>query len=265
MAFNESYPGVGIYGQYCLVTGRMIGSSLEMDDLIRTLAGMDPEEAADDIAIRIFAAMRPSIFWNKTAIDSVAKMQETRPVDVLAWLLNRMLTPPNYRGSFVAIHHDRIKTYQWAAELDADWRELMMNRMINLDSRLSLSAQLFDGGFDALSIETLDDWLTQGEKAADKREKDMEMQTRWYRDGNTQSRAAKVESFFKKVAATPAKKAETEKTQTLNMMGSLLSTLMDGTATPESRSVSTPPIPAKPVAATPKSTGLSFLKKKAQG
>jgi hypothetical protein len=258
-AFTESYPGVDPTGTYCLMTGRMIGTNHEVIELVES-SDMDVEELADDIAIRLFASMRPGLFWNKMNLKSVANLQESRPVETLAWLLNRLLNPPQFKGDVFAINHDRIRTFQWCLTLDFEVRNELIDRLIALDARLNLNAQLPDFTFDTLSAKAIHLWLESAEKQADKREKAMELQTRWYRDGNTMSKAAAVQTFAKKKPESPAKVANTEKRQTAAMMDNLLAALMTGTATPDSRSVSTPKTPV--AGTTPKPTGLSFLAKK---
>ena len=264
--FCSNYPGVDPTATYCLATGRMIGANYEVTELVES-SDMDLEELADDIAMRLFAAMRPGIFWNKMTLRTVGNLQVTRPTETLAWLLNRLMNPPEFKGSIFAIHHDRILTFQWCESLSAETITRLVDALLNVDARLNLNAMsdgptldtlLFDG------VAAIDTFVTQANIKADKREKAMEMQTRWYRDGNTLSRAATVESFFRKRAESPspAKAASTEKAKTAIMMDNILAALMTGTATPDSRSVETPKATPAP-AATPKSGGLAFLKKKA--
>lgn len=261
-AFTDSYPGVDPTGTYCLMTGRMIGSNFEVIELVES-SDMDLEELADDIAMRLFASMRPGLFWNKMTLKTVAELQESRPIETLAWLLNRLLNPPQFKGNVFAINHDRILTYQWCQQLDFEVRDSLIERLIALDARLNLNQQLPDFTFDTLCFDgarAVHRWLDSAEKMADKREKQMEQQTRWYRDGNTMSKAAAVQTFAKKRPESPAKQASTEKRETAAFMDNLLTALMTGTATPDSRSVEAP----KPQPIQPKrvGTGLSFLQKK---
>lgn len=267
MFFGESYPNIDLYGVYCLTTGNRIGSSHEMDDLIRSFEGTDPEEVADDIAIRLFASMRPGLFWNKMTLRTVATLQTTRPVETLAWLLNRLMNPPNFKGDVFAIHHDRILAFQWCQALDSETRTKLLDRLIALDARLNLNAQLADFTIDSLHLDgakTLDRWLDSAEKRAAKLEAAREVEAKWHRDGNTMSRAASVETFFKSKPPSQAKVIDSEKRKTSALMDNLLAALMSGTATPDSRSVETPSAPTQPkLAPSQAGSGLAFLKKKA--
>lgn len=263
--FTENYPGVSAEGVYCLATGRLIGTNYEALELGESMlqSGMHPEEVADDLAIRLFASMRPGLFWNKMTLKTVAQLQESRPIETLAWLLNRLLNPPQFKGDVFAINHDRIMTYQWCQGLESEIRNSLIDRLIALDARLNLNQQLPDFTFDSLLMDgapAIHRWIDSAEKKAAQREKAMEQQTRWYRDGNTMSKAAAVQTFAKNKPESPAKAQATEKRKTQAMMDNLLAALMSGTATPDSRSVDTPK--AQPVQPKRVGTGLAFLQKK---
>lgn len=259
-AFNAAYPNIVIHGIYCQLTGKLIGESHENFDLVESLHG-DPEEIADDIAVRLFASMRPSMFWNKMNLDSLNEYRKSRPVESLAWLLNRLMTPLNHNGNTLAIHHDRINTYRWCESLEASVVTELVEALIHVDARLNLNGQFPDFTLETLSSESILSWCAKARVEAARLERARDMETRWYRDGNTLAKKANAAIFFESKPPSVKTEKQVEKRKTQALMDNILTALMTDTATPDSLSVN---LTIEPTAKPAKpSAGLGFLKKKA--
>jgi hypothetical protein len=136
---------------YCLVTGKAIGYTFpeELESVI-TFLDADLESAVDDLAMRITASMRPSMKWNKMREHDLDSMRKSAPVETMAYLLNRLITPPKdakYTG-FFSLHRDRIMLfhhlladYQLRYDVDADYRsawDSAMLMLLEIEAKLSL-------------------------------------------------------------------------------------------------------------------------------
>jgi hypothetical protein len=93
-AFREQYPTLNPFGIYCLFTGRLIGShpAREIHELIESMNG-DPDERADDLAMRLLASCRPSLRWNHLRVTDITSMRRTHPVETLCYLINGSSAP----------------------------------------------------------------------------------------------------------------------------------------------------------------------------
>lgn len=110
--------GVYIDGLYCLHTGKQIGSfdRTEIQFAIEDEITDSQEELIDALVVRTVASMRPSPALNKPDHITIRQLAARRPIDTLAYLLNRLygtrdlLTKRNGELSFGPLL-DRIKTH----------------------------------------------------------------------------------------------------------------------------------------------------------
>lgn len=142
-AFDQQYPSIDSSGIYCLFTGKLIGwtDTCELFDLLDSLPG-DPESAADDFAMRLFASMRPSMRWNKMRSDSLTHLSSTAPHETLAYLLNRLASPSsNTSGAdFITLHGERIHLFNHVSKFDSksdDFQHLLMF-LLDIESKVGL-------------------------------------------------------------------------------------------------------------------------------
>lgn len=134
-------------GIYCLFTGKQIGMT-DIDEfisLIDSFADPDPEGCADDLAMRLFASMRPSMRWNKMRSESLEDMRKSAPLETLSYLLNRLFMSQAGSGEgFVVEHGERIKTFQHISthynSSDEDFNSVML-MLLEIDSKLQLKSQ----------------------------------------------------------------------------------------------------------------------------
>ena len=131
--------GVDPCGIYCLFTGKRIGT-IDSDEFIALIESLDLdiESAADDLAMRLFASLRPSMRWNKMRSESLDLMRKQVPVETLAYLMNRLFAS-KVSGGFVTEHMERIKLYDHLAGFASDERfPELLHRMLEIDSKLNL-------------------------------------------------------------------------------------------------------------------------------
>jgi hypothetical protein len=197
--FQHAY-GFRLDGIYCQVTGKRVGITdiSEMRELIDSLPG-DPDAVADDIAVRIFASMRPSLFWNKMRESTLEEMRVSRPTELLAYLLNRLFAPER-GGNLLAIHHDRIRLWQRLEEWGVnDSTNTILYYMLEVDAKLSLSSlsapftvEDFLTRFESmpLLLERIQAWYVIQLDSYAKLIKRNELNTRWWRSGNALAKGA---------------------------------------------------------------------------
>lgn len=229
-AFATAYPNIDPYGLYCSVTGKLVGSALEVDDLIRSLPG-DAEDMADDIAMRLFASMRPGLFWNKMRSDTLNQLRKERPVELLAYLLNRAFQPLS-GGNPIVVNHDRIKTFTRCATLTAEQIGSLTYLLLEIDSKNGLTtvyptfrvSDFLSESFDIfMSFVTV--WHGLLMKEHDKMLKTRELETRWWRSGNALAKPAFFSAFMESAPKTERAQARSEKQADSDFMANFLSAL----------------------------------------
>lgn len=96
---------------YCSITGKQIGSlnTYEWRGLIESLSGTI-EEAADDLAMRSLASMRPSMRWNRMRMETLDEMRSSAPIETMAYLLNRLFESKDI-AKVMSQQLDRIHLY----------------------------------------------------------------------------------------------------------------------------------------------------------
>lgn len=219
---------------FCQFTGKPIGSidHSEFESLCDTIHG-EIEEAIDDLAIRIFASMRPSMKWNKFRLDTLDDMRKSAPVETLAYLLNRAFTPLSNGGSILAVHHDRIKTYQWCSELSNEQVKRLLDIFLEIDARNNLNEVFPNISVDILLSATwesliadLTKWYESQMEIYWRRTKQEEMTTRWYRSGNGMAKGAFFNSFMESKPPTPKTEKEAAKRKDSAFLDNVLASLL---------------------------------------
>jgi hypothetical protein len=263
--FKAEY-GFDINGMFCQVTGKRVGTmdSAELVDLIESLPG-DPDSVADDIAVRIFASMRPSLFWNKMREDSLEEMRKTRPIEVLAYLLNRLFTPER-NANMLAVHHDRIRLWQRLEEWGMnDSTNTILYYMLEIDAKLSLASLSAPftvedfltkfSGFDAL-LEMVQNWYKLQLDSYAKLLKRNELNTRWWRSGNALTKGAFFAAWQEAKPPTQKEAKDATKKAEREFFGGLLMGILGESAT-EAEEAAVKPEPIRlPVTKMPMKFGV---------
>jgi hypothetical protein len=245
--FIEEY-GFDPFGIYCQITGKRIGANHELEDLMESLPG-DPDMVANDIAVRIFASMRPSLFWNKMREDSLETLRRTRPMEVLAYLLNRLFTPE--RGAdLLAVHHDRIRLWQRLEEWGMnDSTNTILYYMLEIDAKLSLAslqapftAEDFLTRFESmpLLLERIQAWYAIQLDSYAKLLKRNELNTRWWRSGNALAKGAFGAAWMEQKPPTQKEIKESAKKEDRLFFGGILMGILGESATAEEVEAVTP-------------------------
>lgn len=233
IGFNPAY-------LYCQVTGKPIAKSTELVDLIESLKG-DVDGVIDDVALRVLASMRPSVFWNAMREHSLQDMRLQRPIELCAYLLNRLFAPSTGVDKLalpdrLGMYSDRIKSYALLAQWGMDERlDSMMFMLLELDAKLNLSREscpftAYDFFFDAPTHNERLAMLTEYyEKriAHYNRQQKVELdEARWFK-GNSLARTPYVSAFWEKKPLSPTQvkmqERQSEKALMTNLLADLLS------------------------------------------
>jgi len=220
--------GIDLAGVYCLHTGRRVGT---FDDFVIQFA-IDEESADDDetlvdaLVTRCVASMRPTPMLNKPDRVTLLNMAEKFPVDILAYLVNRLhgnrwLATHRPTDDILTPYIARIKTHSlwselalkgvdtrpwihWLLELDAkrnlhDLTPPMVERdrkgaWIETKTGESLF-HLIDESNHAELLAVLERWVFERVKEFDARDRQAEAQERWMR-GNTMTQPAYARSWI---------------------------------------------------------------------
>ena len=111
--------GVDPLRMYCLHTGKPMGT-LDIDELAEAIYEESDddelESVVDGLVVRTVISMRPSPALNKPDLATIREMSVRRPVDALAYLLNRLygsrdLITKRQPDAFKALL-ERIKTHR---------------------------------------------------------------------------------------------------------------------------------------------------------
>lgn len=202
-AFESQYPGVDFTAIYCLFTGAPIGNThtCELEMLLDSLPG-DPESAADDLAIRLFASMRPGLRWNKMRSESMEELRCSDPVGMASFLAIRAFKPLS-GGSAIVQNHESILIYQRLTEMDFEIREELTHILLEIDAKNNLnstyptfSSAVFLAESDSEILARLREWYLAEIETYNKRQKQLEATSRWHRYGNTLANSAFAGSFM---------------------------------------------------------------------
>lgn len=207
---------------YCQVTGKPIGrfETEEFEAIVDELQG-DDESAADDLAMRILASLRPSLRWNKFRDTTLVDMRVKHPVETLAYLVNRLFHPLNHRktaiGDLLRFYEQRIKAFAMLSEWGVnDSTNTLTYLLLELDAKWNLDTEWapfsWDDFFNAESmshrIELLQKWQERRIADWDKKMAALEYQTKWSRTGNAIAKPAYASAYMEN---RPVSKVEIKK------------------------------------------------------
>lgn len=232
-------------GIYCAVTGKMVGMTLneEFVSLVESLSvegEADAEQIADDIAIRIFSSMRPSMRWNSFKSDGIKTHREKHPVETLAYLVNRMFAPIGWRkmglNERLASNADKIRAYSiiesWGVN---DATNTLLYMLLEIDAKWSLDTESAPFSWMAFflnapdmdaRVSMLQSWYATRMEAWAKRVKAEEMQVKWTRHGNAVSKPAFQAAFMENRPLSVTAIKQAEKVAEKTMWGDLLFEIM---------------------------------------
>lgn len=219
--------GIDISAVYCLHTGRVAGrfEDFVLEFAIAEEQSDDLESLDDALVARTIASMRPTPMLNKPDRLTLERLASTHPVDILAFLVNRL-----HGNRHLATHRNleildpyvwRIHTHQrwtelaaagvdlkpwihWLLELDAK-RNLhdmtppslsldKLNRWIRTNNGTSLF-QLLTLENHKLMLSIFEAWTFERLKEYDQRDREALAQDRWFR-GNSMTQPAYVQSWI---------------------------------------------------------------------
>jgi len=229
----ESTWGVDIRAMYCLYTGKRIGEldwSVLTDMIVDESSEIDDadvEAIADALVIRCVASMRPSPAMNKPDRFTLSRMAKNRPVDAIAYLINRLLGNRNlltHRSGTASFQPliDRIATHAKWTKLAAEGVDLSpwTHWLLELDSKMNLHdltcpqiakdrlgkwITVREGGDSILSLieksncaellAVFESWVFQQLEVFDERDRQATQQAKWWR-GNSHTASAYVDSYL---------------------------------------------------------------------
>lgn len=219
---------------HCLVTGKPIGliSAAELFDtldLIRQTTS-DDESVMDDYRMRLVAAMRPSTRWNKFREETLETMRERFPVELAAYLLNRLAEPKNKIGNIWSVEN-RIYVYQHCETLHTILTQTEWDDMIHMLLTLDIRTGLVDGLHASINRDS--DPAAIPQKIRNifidevKRWERLDSEARYIRH-NPMAKRAFFESTVSTKAAKAAAKPKTEKQLRAAEFESMLDSIMRG-------------------------------------
>lgn len=131
-------------GIYCYHTGKLIGHFThdELREAIYEEGDLDDESMVDALIVRVVNSMRPSPAFNRPDMGTIRETVQRRPIDALAYLLNRFLHPLTLKRTYDESHSallGRIQTYQWCMTLNAEQLRTFTHWLLALDSQFGLS------------------------------------------------------------------------------------------------------------------------------
>lgn len=138
--------GIKLDGLYCLHTGKLIGHFCldELTFAIDEESDSDLESMVDSLAVRVVASMRPSPALNKPDMHTIKQLVSNRPVDALAYLVNRLygnqfLLTKRSEDSFAPLF-GRIKAHQKLTAASHAGVDLTpwIHWLLELDSKVNL-------------------------------------------------------------------------------------------------------------------------------
>lgn len=211
--------GIDIQGVYCLATGKQIGTfeSEEIQFAITEIGTDDEESLIDDLLVRVVASMRPSPSMNRPDRFTVREMIDARPVDALAFLVNRLqgsrqLLTKRDDGALSPLIA-RISTHKQWSELAAAGVDLKpwIHWLLEIDCKMNLHdmtppavlvGQFRKNLFDQVTLvnhldllKKLESWTFEQIGIYDKRDAQATRTAQWVR-GNSMTGPAFVRSWL---------------------------------------------------------------------
>lgn len=270
--------GLEIDGLYCLHTGKLIGrfDRLEIEEAIFEEGDADEESLIDALVVRVVASMRPSPALNKPDMGTIREMSQRRPIDALAYLVNRLYGNQhllrNRTDDAFSLLRNRISIHNQIAALYENGLDLapFTHWLLELDSKMNLHS-VTPPDFDIFAnLDNFEKWVFTKLDAARMLEVNAAKEASWHQ-GNRLTRAASIRSHLdnpeianrkhaaayaakKKAAAAaaagkPVRKRATQVDQFMGMLDDLIN---------NAGGISEPVTPTKPKAMT---VGMLFKKK----
>lgn len=138
--------GVDPLAIYCQFTGKRIGT-LDADELAPILSTSTDELDAicDDLLMRTLASMRPSVAWNIMRSATLQEMMQSRPIDTLSYLLNRLISPrDSIKMPFLQRLedlHSRIRLHASLVRCEGIDFTALLYMLIEVDAKMNLTEQ----------------------------------------------------------------------------------------------------------------------------
>ena len=274
VSYMQEEMGINPFTIYCQLTGKPIGR-IDADELAPFFKG-DIDEVADDLFVRIIASMRPSIHWNVMRESSLADLAKSRPIETLAYLLNRLFQANDHHKLPTAARlddqHNRIRMFQFLTDLAIESRDELFTLLIEVDAKMNLSQQTIDLRpadfmlFFTESLEVIRKFHADCMKRWLRNQKAEEDSRRWYK-GNTMARPAFFQSWMESKPETKTAAKQRVKREADKELLDLFDSVMEEAAKPvESKPLPLPVEPAKsePAPATVTRKIPAFLIKKAK-
>lgn len=220
--FMKTNMGINPMSVYCQFTGKPCGRLYQEE--IESLFELndDIEAIADDLMIRTLASMRPSIMWNYMRAESLEDLMVKRPVETLAYLLNRLFQPSDYGKLPLAARlddlHTRIRLFDFLyTQVAAADQKRLMQMLIEVDAKMNLTQQTIDLRatdfmlFFEKAMEAIKTWHLWCMKRYERNQRLEEDQRRWMK-GNTLARPAFFRSFMEAKPETKTAQGKRVKT-----------------------------------------------------
>jgi hypothetical protein len=205
VTYMQNEMGINPLRLYCQITGKPIGR-IEADELTPFLNNNhDVDSIADDLFVRIIASMRPSIHWNVMRESTLEAMAKARPIETLAYLMNRLFQPTEFYKLPLTRRlddqHQRIKLYAFLETMDTAKLDSLYTMLIEVDAKMNLSQQQIDLRcvdfmlFLDESMITINRWYLDCIKRWNRTQQHNETQANWYK-GNTVAKPAFFRDFI---------------------------------------------------------------------
>lgn len=259
--FMKTNMGINPMSVYCQFTGKPCGRLYQEE--IESLFDLnsDIETIADDLMIRTLASMRPSIMWNYMRSESLDDLMVKRPIETLAYLLNRLFQPSDYGKLPLAARlddlHTRIRLFDFLFnEVSAADQTHLMQMLIEVDAKMNLTQQTIDLRaadfmlFPVASMEAFVLWHTFCMKRYERSQRLEEDQRRWMK-GNTLARPAFFRTFMEAKPETKTAQGKRVKTAEQLANEALFRAVM-AEAEGDSESPAPTPTPVAPAPSAPK-------------
>lgn len=232
---------------YCQVTGKPIGqlAETELAIMIQQAGHCDPEDLVSELWTRTIASMRPGPAWNYIRRDSMEKMLNQQPKDLLAYLLNRLYDPTNHNMSIdqrFQVLSTRISVYERIQTLDLETESFnqLLLVLLDLDTKFGIKGRFMQHELLQLDwflshensivglIRQLNEWLESQTAAVALAEKKALNTQRFYAKGNSLTRQAFVTQFTRVMPPSKAGAERKAKEAEKDFFAMILDSIMVG-------------------------------------
>jgi hypothetical protein len=235
-----------------LSTGKRIGSGDgEILYVIDDMNESDPEAMADDLAMRLFASMRPSLRWNKMRVDTIDQLRKSVPYETMCYLLGRLMAPVESRnesfGDFCKANGEKIHIYSRFCEWPLDESfEQAMTQLLDIDSKRNLQQVTADFTYQKILdsckgwsclLALLDPWHTNQLKVWARNQQEAK-----YLRANPLAKSAFLRSAMETKPPSKTQAKKIERKQKDAFLESLLAELLGDSPAPREQSVAPKPV-----------------------